>query len=437
MQKVSALLLGKTNRLSPSDQKRALLTGLSILIWIVMVLYYVVTNLIVRRNPFLTPYFIFLAIMVGCLLLNRYGFHSAAKTILLLSGNLLIYTYTSVKPIIPGPFQYYIANCLIALAVFGWEERGKAFFFVGLSIFLLFFARYGSFSLLPSVILSPEYMMDTFFNNLLVVCAVAVLVVYFLVQVNTLAETSLRDQEIKTQEKNQELEKTNAELDRFIYSTSHDLRAPLSSILGLINLADLTNDPKDLKQYHSMMRERVDRLDDVLKEILDYSKNIKSAVTIQSVNILTLAENAVKDVQYSSGSKQIKIDLEIPNNIQIHTDTMRMSLILNNLVSNAIKYSDHTKDNPMVKIRVVPADKNIRICIEDNGEGIEPTHHEKIFSMFYRASTKSNGSGLGLYLVKEAVEKLGGTIQVTSQRGVGSTFTLTLPEHHSLKQPIA
>ncbi len=437
MQKVSALLLGDTHRLSLSDQKRALLTALSIMIWIVMVLYYVITNLIVKHNPFLIPYFIFLGVMVACFWLNRSGFYSMAKTILLISGNLLIFTYTSVKPIIPGPFQYYIANCIIALAVFGLEERGKAFFFVGLSIFLLLFARYGTVSILPSVILSPEYMMETFFKNLLVVCGFSVLVVYFLVSVNTATENSLRNQELETQKKNLELLKTNEELDRFIYSTSHDLRAPLSSVLGLINLADLSNDPEELKQYHNMMRERIDKLDEVLKEILDYSKNTKAEIIIQRVNIHSLIQQAIKDIEYSSGAERIKIDLDMPTDIEINTDNMRLCIILNNLVSNAIKYSDHTKTDPMVCIAAKQIDNNIMISIEDNGEGIEPHHHEKIFSMFYRASTKSSGSGLGLYLVKEAVEKLGGAIQVTSEKGKGSTFTVTMPCKYSFTQPVA
>ena len=437
MQKVSALLLGDTNRLSLSDQKRALLTALSIMIWIVMVLYYLITNLIVKHNPFLIPYFIFLGVMVICFWLNRSGFHSVAKTILLIAGNALVFTYTSVKPTIPGPFQYYIANCLIALAVFGWEERGKAFFFVGLSIFLLLFARYGSVSLLPSVYLSPEYMMETFFKNLLVVCAFSVLVVYFLVSVNTLTETSLRKQEIETQKKNQELIKINGELDRFIYSTSHDLRAPLSSILGLINLADLSNDPKEFKQYHSMMRERIGKLDDVLKEILDYSKNTKAEIIIQRVNLHSLIQQAIEDIQYSSGAERIKIDLEMPTDIEIYTDHMRLCIILNNLVSNAIKYSDHTKATPRVCIAARQIDNNVVISIEDNGEGIEIHHHEKIFSMFYRASTKSSGSGLGLYLVKEAIEKLGGTIQVISEKDKGSKFTVIMPGKYSFTPPVA
>ncbi len=431
MQKVSALLLGNTNRLSLSDQKRALLTALSIMTWVVMTLYYIITNLIVRNNPFLLPYFIFLGIMVVSFWLNRSGFHSVAKTILLLSGNMLIFTYTSVKPIIPGPFQYYIANCIISLAVFGWEERGKAFFFVGLSFFLLLLARYGSISLLPSVHLSPEYTMETFFKNLLVVCGFSVLVVYFLVSVNTSTENSLRKQEIETQKKNNELIKINGELDRFIYSTSHDLRAPLSSILGLINLADLTTDPNDLKQYHSMMRERIGKLDEVLKEILDYSKNIKSEITIQGANIHSLLEQAIKDIQYSTGADRIKIDLDVPTNIEINTDIMRLCIILNNLVSNAIKYSDHTKTISMVRIVVTQIGGNVVISIEDNGEGIDPIHHEKIFTMFYRASTKSSGSGLGLYLVKEAVEKLSGTIHVASEKDKGSTFTVTIPSKYS------
>jgi signal transduction histidine kinase len=237
----------------------------------------------------------------------------------------------------------------------------------------------------------------------------------------------LRDQEIKTQEQNKQLIKTNRELDRFIYSTSHDLRAPLSSVMGLIHLCELTTDANELKGYHEMMKERLNTLDNVLHEILDYSKNNKSEIVIQPLNLLQVVNNSLSDLRYAEGVDQLTVDVSVAEDLVINTDASRLAIIINNLVSNAIKYSDRTKETSFIQIQAHVKDEDIEITIEDNGEGISPQYHDKIFSMFYRASNKSAGSGLGLYLVKEATEKLKGKLRLKSERGIGSTFTVILP----------
>jgi signal transduction histidine kinase len=245
--------------------------------------------------------------MLGCFWLCRKGFYSHAKVVLLLSGNILIFTYASLKPSIPGPFLFFIASSLMPFAIFNWGERKKSYFFVALSFTLMFIDRFSDFTLVPDVQLTQDRIMLTYFNNLAIVCLGSVLIVYFLMNVNNQVENSLREQELKTQEKNNELQKANQELDRFIYSASHDLRAPLKSIQGLINLSDHTDKLTEIKLYHGLMRERLTGLENVLNNILDYSRNAKAELQIQPVLVQAVVSQALVDLQYSDDAKNIKI----------------------------------------------------------------------------------------------------------------------------------
>jgi signal transduction histidine kinase len=101
--------------------------------------------------------------------------------------------------------------------------------------------------------------------------------------------------------------------------------------------------------------------------------------------------------------------------------------VFNNLISNAIRYSDPYKKQSFVRIGITTTVDQAHITVEDNGIGIEQEHIEKVFNMFYRATESKSGSGLGLYIVKETLDMLGGKIQVSSTMGKGTTFTLTIP----------
>lgn len=242
------------------------------------------------------------------------------------------------------------------------------------------------------------------------------------------AERTLRKQ-------NEQLMKINKELDSFVYSVSHNLRAPLMSVLGLINLVQLENKKgtQNLNNYFEMMQHSIHKLDDTLKEILDYSRNARSSLSIAEVDIRKMVEDSFERMKYMEGSGHIRKSVEIEENVPFYTDPYRLSVIVNNLVSNAIKYRDPTHDHNELVVRASFSGTDLRLTFHDNGIGIPPEYLPRIFEMFFRATERSEGAGLGLYIVKETVEKLRGAIGVESEVGEYTIFNVTLPnlEHYS------
>jgi len=242
------------------------------------------------------------------------------------------------------------------------------------------------------------------------------------------AEHTLRKQ-------NEELVKINKELDSFVYSVSHNLRAPLMSVLGLINLVQLENKNGDqtMNDYFQMMQHSIHKLDETLKEILDYSRNARSALNISEVDIKKMIEDSFERLKYMEGSENISKSIEIGDNIPFYTDPYRLSVIINNLVSNAIKYRDVSKDHNVLQVKVHISDAQLDLVFGDNGIGIGKEYLPKIFEMFYRATERSEGAGLGLYIVRETVDKLHGSITVESENGQGATFKITIPNLKTLQ----
>lgn len=235
------------------------------------------------------------------------------------------------------------------------------------------------------------------------------------------AEQMLKDQ-------NEELKKVNSELDRFVYSTSHDLRAPLLSMLGLINLCSETTDIEELQEYVKMMKASIYRADETIKDIMDYSRNSRLNVKLEYLDMDVLIHNLVNDIKYMPKAQNILFRVDIKDHRKFYSDRLRISNVINNLLANAVNYSDNKKQKSFINITVASANNARVITIEDNGEGIPADKLDKIFEMFFRNSHKTEGSGLGLFICQEIIAKMGGTIQVTSEEGVGTTFTVTLPD---------
>lgn len=228
---------------------------------------------------------------------------------------------------------------------------------------------------------------------------------------------------------NIELQKTNSELDRFVYSASHDLRSPLKSLLGLSDLIkeDIkSGNPVELEQI-DMLKSSILKLDDFIEDILQYSRNARTKVAQEVIDCKEILQDITNRHKYMEEAKDIKIKIDMAQGIKFVSDKRRLSVVLNNLISNAIKYKDPSKSNPFVTVDVNCNKNHAIIRVEDNGIGIGEKDKEKIFEMFYRATKVSKGSGIGLYIVKEAIEKLDGTIHVESELGKGSTFTVTIP----------
>ena len=224
----------------------------------------------------------------------------------------------------------------------------------------------------------------------------------------------------------EELKISNYELDQFVYKASHDLRSPLTSILGLLNIAEI--DKENAVSHIKMIRGRIHKLDEFVQSIINYSQTSNLETKYEPLRIEYFIHKNIADLDFLPYSSKIKFKIKSHHKGTIYTDTLRLNVILRNLLSNAIKFADRTKKVSIVLIETeLRKDNQFVLTITDNGQGIDPEYQERIFDMFYRANERSDGNGLGLYIVRQAVEKLGGTLKFASQLGKGSTFVVTLP----------
>lgn len=238
---------------------------------------------------------------------------------------------------------------------------------------------------------------------------------------------SLEDRiQIRTEELvnvNNKLKKTLKQLDQFVYSASHDLSAPLKSILGLVHIAKLENKNNNSHEHLNYIEKSIFKQEKVIKDLLQYSRNNKNDITSTPIELSKLIEDVISELSYYPGFDQVKIDTNLEID-QILFDEPRLHMIINNLLSNAIKYRDVDKETSFINIASQILDDHWEIEVEDNGVGIEKDQQSKIFDMFYRANEASDGSGLGLFIVAEAVEKLNGNIKVQSKINFGTKISI-------------
>ena len=237
--------------------------------------------------------------------------------------------------------------------------------------------------------------------------------------------SKIKETEEKLQEQNKQLTKLNTELDRFVYSASHDLRAPLASLLGLLDLTSREKNTDSTEQYLGLMSRSINTMDRFIADITEYSRNLRLDTVANLIDFEKLFNESFEHVQYmlpGPASSSINIEGDMP----FYSDYERLKMVLNNLISNSIRYKAYGRE-PEIKLNVVLKNGTAEIEIIDNGLGIEEKHIDKVFDMFYRANDKNVGSGLGLFIVKETVDKLKGTIAITSILGSSTKVSIKLP----------
>ena len=242
----------------------------------------------------------------------------------------------------------------------------------------------------------------------------------------------------QTKESLVELQKVNFELDSFIYHASHDLRSPLRSIIGLIEVYRLENNEKVKRECIEKIEGSAKRLDHLVMELLSISRNDRINDPHREINFLVEINNSVSSYFSCSNNQGLEILTDVKQPVKFTSDLTRVRIILNNLISNAIKYHCPEKERSYILVEVEANEKFARLKVEDNGEGIEPNKVPHIFDMFYRATERSEGSGLGLYIVKRVAQKLNAKIEVDSEELEGTTFTVTIPntvKHLSSENP--
>lgn len=229
--------------------------------------------------------------------------------------------------------------------------------------------------------------------------------------------------------KNAELKKANEELDHFVYSTSHNLRAPLTSVLGLTSLLKDASQQSKIVQLTTYIEKSIHRLDETITEIINYSKNNRLSPQYERIPIQAFVQEILESLSYMNHAKRLQVKTTFSGINELTNDAFRLRIIFENLVSNAIKYQNLQASRPFLKILIKPSGENILIRLEDNGIGIKPAYADQVFDMFFRGSNQGSGSGLGLYIVREAVHKLGGSIAIDTAYEQGTRFDIHLPNH--------
>jgi signal transduction histidine kinase len=412
---------------SQSDQKRSILINrLSLLILALTTVYFFLDWWLEIHAQF----FIYVGFFVFSLLifyLNKIGKTGYAKAVGLLAFNAMIFIVSASESHDTGIHLYFFAAGAVALTIYDFSEWPKSLFFALISTVLNILVYLGDFSILEQRHFSVENTKIFFIINASVNGAICIYSFLLFSKLNYLAEENLFQKEKLMIDQNEQLIKTNKELDRFVYSVSHDLRAPLSSISGLIQLVEKSNDTMETNQYLGLMKGRIVKLEQFIRDIIDFSRNARSESRLETVDLKELVRETFESLKFISGAEGIVLQDDTQVMKQLSIDKTRFQIVLFNLISNAIRYRNPHNNSCYIKLNSNLIDERLRLQIEDNGIGIHPTHHTKVFDMFYRASENSKGSGLGLYIVKETVEKLGGTIELYSVPGEGTRFTLDVP----------
>jgi signal transduction histidine kinase len=241
-------------------------------------------------------------------------------------------------------------------------------------------------------------------------------------EINTRKKT-----EADLQHTNQELSKRNTELDNFVYSVSHDLRAPIASVLGLINLAKKDNDLQMKDMYMDMIHNSAKQQDHFIREILDQSRNSRLEIKREEIFFQPIIEETFNQLKFATATGQsVEKIIQVNQEKPFYSDRWRLKVILNNIISNAIRYRNGR--DPVIRVNVDVNSEGAHLQIEDNGKGIAQEHLGSVCKMFYRATDDGAGSGLGLYIVKETIDKLNGSINIDSEIGKGTRVKLDIPE---------
>jgi len=248
---------------------------------------------------------------------------------------------------------------------------------------------------------------------------------YIIIYGQEITELKKSEEQLKAQ--NIELEKVNHELDQFVYSASHNLRAPLLSVKGLLGLIeDEEMEAPARKRFIDEIYKSIQRLDATIKDIIDYSKNARLELQPTHIDLEQLIRNTHEDLKFYEGTT-VSLEIVIKHTSVFFSDERRLKSIVHNIMSNSVKYSDAAKDACWLQVELEVNKERALLIFNDNGKGISAENQSRVFDMFYRGTSERSGSGLGLYIVKEMTERIGGTILLESELGFGTTIRVELP----------
>ncbi len=229
------------------------------------------------------------------------------------------------------------------------------------------------------------------------------------------------------EEKNRELTEAYKELDRFVYSVSHDLRSPLMGILAIAGFLQKANSMEEVHEFGDMITSNVTRLDEFISNLLEYYKVKRGELTISSVRFDKLLDEIKGIYAIEMLDKKITCNINVTQNEEFRSDKLVLLIVIQNLLSNAIKYQKLDNPDKQIELSAHVSKGEAVITVKDNGIGIGKEFQPRVFEMFFRASSQAMGSGIGLYNAKMALNKLGAEIHIDSDAGHGTAFVIRIP----------
>jgi signal transduction histidine kinase len=226
-------------------------------------------------------------------------------------------------------------------------------------------------------------------------------------------------------ERSQDLERSHTVLNTFVYRSSHEIRGTITSIQGLYQLLEGGLSSNDEVLPHLGMKIR--QLEKGQRNLILSMELSRSEPNMANINVREIANDVVSNIQAQYGNDQVDFQLDLPNHAHWTVDAVLMRAILDNLLDNSVVFREPGRQ-PWCKISMKTDRESMEFRVEDNGMGIPPDVSDQAFDMFYRGSNHSKGSGLGLYIVKLAVEKMGGTIRLEKKPDPGTLFVINLPK---------
>lgn len=229
--------------------------------------------------------------------------------------------------------------------------------------------------------------------------------------------------------KNKELEGRNYELDKIVYSVSHNVRAPITSAMGIVNLMRIEYpDNQEMQFYANSIGVSLQKLDYYVNKILAYAANKNAAVESYPIDFTDLIGEAIREVSFLEGADKITFMKRIKQEVKFYSDPERLLTVMECLLANAVQYRKENNEQPStIRLEVKITKDLAEIILIDNGEGIQAKQLDKIFEMFYRGNVRSKQAGLGLYVVKQIVHKLSGSVHIESAHKKGTTVRLYVP----------
>lgn len=349
-------------------------------------------------------------------------------------GKLMVILYGCTTLVINASRDgRYAGNEFLWFAILGavvlfFSPKEKKYLIICFAAVLagIIFLEYTNYSYLHTH-LSPGYNSVNYLLCFCVTSSLVCLYMVYLIKVNSDSERKLARLNHTLLRRNENLKKINNELDSFVYKASHDMRAPLTSLLGLIDISKRETDPVTLNNFLELQAKSIRKLDSYIVDILNISRNSRMAIQEAPINFKEMIEQIYDQLYYIENCAKVKKITIVEGEKLFISDPVRLNIIMNNLISNSIRYADSYKEQSFISVTIKIKENIAEITVYDNGTGIEEEHIGKIFNMFYRGTETNNGSGLGLYIVKETLSKIKGSISIKSEAGKYTEVKVVVP----------